>query len=29
MLVTLRDFLMEDTGAEDVTTNAVVPEDHK
>lgn len=29
MLVTLREFLIEDTGVEDVTTNAVVPEDHK
>jgi len=29
MAVTLREFLLEDTGTEDVTTNAVVPEDHR
>ena len=29
MPVTLKDFLLEDTGIEDVTTNAVVPEAHK
>lgn len=28
MPITLRDFLLEDTGIEDVTTNAIVPEDH-
>jgi nicotinate-nucleotide pyrophosphorylase (carboxylating) len=29
MSVTLREFLLEDTGTEDVTTNAIVPEDHR
>ena len=29
MPITLREFLLEDTGTEDVTTNAVVPEDHR
>jgi nicotinate-nucleotide pyrophosphorylase (carboxylating) len=29
MPVTLREFLLEDTGTEDVTTNAIVPEDHR
>ena len=29
MPIALRDFLLEDTGAEDVTTNAIVPEDHE
>jgi nicotinate-nucleotide pyrophosphorylase (carboxylating) len=29
MLVTLREFLLEDTGTEDVTTNAVVSEGHR
>jgi nicotinate-nucleotide pyrophosphorylase (carboxylating) len=29
MAITLREFLLEDTGTEDVTTNAVVPEEHR
>jgi nicotinate-nucleotide pyrophosphorylase (carboxylating) len=29
MLVCLKDFLQEDTGTEDVTTNAIVPEDNR
>jgi nicotinate-nucleotide pyrophosphorylase (carboxylating) len=29
MPIVLRDFLLEDTGPEDVTTNAIVPEDHR
>jgi len=29
MPVALREFLLEDTGTEDVTTNAIVPEGHR